>query len=264
MIIDRRRGFERVVRVWLPSEAPRAILYLNDGQNLFTDHRSPRTKWRAAETAARMIAARSIVPLAIVGIDHGGGRRRWRDYLPYADPRNLRAHEFEADRFVDFVVGTVMPRLTQLHPELGEVEHTGFGGSSYGAVAAIHGVFRHPGTFERLLIESAAFWVGDGRLMEEGRGLEADRVFIGMGTREWGVDAMRFFGRGTAQRRASELNVELVRLAREFARGRQGRSEVKLVIGRAAPHHESAWSRRFPAALRWLFPRSGRPPRSRA
>jgi predicted alpha/beta superfamily hydrolase len=238
-----------VVRVWIPDRPPTAVLYLNDGQNVFAAPRSPRVKWRADEAARSASRDGSIEPLAIVAVDHGGGQRRWREYLPYADPRNPRATVFEADRFADFVVRKVMPAMARLHPELAAAVHVGAGGSSYGAVAAFHSAVRHPGVFDRLLLESPVLWVGEGKLLAEAENVAIERVFIGMGTRE---------------SRRPEANEELVRLARSLARRLSATSEVRLVVGEGAPHHEIAWAERLPEALRWLFPKPGRPPRSRA
>jgi len=226
--------------VWLPPVPPRAILYLNDGQNVFTDRRSRRPKWRADEVATRLIAAGRILPLAIVGIDHGGPVRRWAEYLPYADPRNPRAHRFEADRYADVVVGRVMPAVRRLYPAIERAAHVGIGGSSYGAIAAIHTAARHPLVFDRLLIESPPLWVGDGRVGEDARrGLREARVWIGVGTDE---------------STRTDRSAELVALARRLARSLRPRAQVRMRIVDGAPHHEDAWAARLPDALRWLFP----------
>lgn len=219
---------------------PRAVLYLNDGQNVFADRRSRRPKWRADELASRLIAAGRILPLAIVGIDHGGPVRRWSEYLPYADPRNPRARRFEADRYADVVVGRVMPAVGRLHPAIARAAHVGIGGSSYGAIAAMHAAARHPGVFDRLLIESPPLWVGDGRVVDDARaGLRDARAWIAVGTRE---------------STRSDRSAELVALVRRLARSLRGRAQVRIRIVEGAPHHEDAWAARLPDALRWLFP----------
>lgn len=223
---------------------PSAVLYLNDGQNVFADRRSPRPKWRADEVAARLVAAGEIAPLAIVAIDHGGASRRWAEYLPYADPHNERARRHEADRYADLIVGRVLPQLTRLHPELRAADHVGIGGSSYGAIGALHVAIRHQGVFDRLLIESAPLWIGDGRLIDDAaRALREVRAWIGIGTRE-----------ATSRQRSDELLVLARRLARAI-RHRSGRAgTTSLTIDEGARHHEDAWRARLPDALRWLFP----------
>ena len=108
-------------------------------------------------------------------------------------------------------------------------------------MAALHAAARHPGTFDRLLLESPVLWVGDGRLMADAGSVPVERVFIGVGTRE---------------ARRDEVSAELVRLARGLARGMRERMHVRLIVGEDAPHHERAWAERLPRALRWLFPAS--------
>ncbi len=226
--------------MWLPPVPPRAVLYLNDGQNVFADARSRRPKWRADEVASLLIAAREIAPVAIVGIHHGGPVRRWAEYLPYADPRNPRARRFDADRYADVVVQRVMPAVERLHPAIARAACVGIGGSSYGAVAAIHTAVRHPRVFDRVLVESPPLWVGDGRIIEEARrGLRGARVWIAVGTRE-----------STRPGRSAEL----VALARRLARALRGGAQVRARIVAGATHHETAWAARLPDALRWLFP----------
>ncbi len=158
----------RMIRVWLPDERPRAVLYLADGQHVFRRARSARAAWRADEICAGLIAAGEIVPTAIVAIDHPRGAGRWTEYLPYPDPFNPRARRHEADRFADAVLPAVMRFVARHHRAVASARHVGVGGSSYGAVAMLHAALRHPGIADRLLIESAPLWVGDGALIDHG------------------------------------------------------------------------------------------------
>ena len=214
------------------------MLFLLDGQNVFASRR--RATWRADEIAGSLIARGSIPPVALVAIHHAGGTRRWAEYLPYPDPHNARARRFEADRYGDLVVRRVVPEVLRLHPALERARSFGIGGSSYGAVAALHTAMRHPGTFDRLLIESAPLWVGGGRMVDDARVLRGVRAWVAVGTRE-------------SSRR--ERNTELAGLARRLGAAIAGRStrRVRVRVVRGAPHHETAWATRLPAALRWLF-----------
>lgn len=228
--------------MWLPPAEPRAVLLLNDGQNVFAS-RARRPTWRAEVTAAELVARREIAPLAIVAVDSAPGVRRFAEYLPYLDPYNPRARTFEADAYADALVGRVLPAVMRAHPALARAGRLAIGGSSYGAVAALHTALRHRGVFDRLLIESAPLWVGGGRLIDEARGALR-------GTRTW-------IATGTAESRWAVRNRELSALARRLAAAIAGRApgRVAVTIVRGAPHHESAWAARFPDALRWLFPR---------
>lgn len=228
--------------MWLPPAEPRAVLLLNDGQNVFAS-RARRPTWRAEVTAAELVARREIAPLAIVAVDSAPGARRFAEYLPYPDPYNPRARTFEADAYADALVGRVLPAVMRAHPALARAGRLAIGGSSYGAVAALHTAARHRGAFDRLLVESAPLWVGDGRLVEDARrGLRGLRAWIAVGTRESAKP---------------ERNRRLAALAGELAAAIAGRAagRVAVTIVRGAPHHEWAWAARFADALRWLFPR---------
>ena len=83
-------GLTRRVTVWLP---PRArgrgarfpVLYLNDGQNLFDPARAfAGNTWRSPRRRRGSCVPGGFRRLLIVGIDHGGVRRR-REYLPVED-----------------------------------------------------------------------------------------------------------------------------------------------------------------------------------
>jgi hypothetical protein len=229
----------RRVRVWLPEVRPRGVLYLTDGQNVFPPGSRGRATWRADETAAELIAAGEIAPIALVAIDAASGARRWEEYLPYGDPYNVRARRFGADRFANVVLPRVMRAVARRHPVIARARHVGIGGSSYGAIAALHVALRHPATFDRLLIESAPLWVGDGQLI-------ADAAHAALRARAW-------VGVGTHESARPAKAADLVRLHRRLARALRPRSVVRLRVAAGMPHHESAWAARLPDALRWLF-----------
>ena len=153
-------GVTRRITVWLPPGFRRrlstqrySVLYLNDGQNLFDPSRAfAGATWRVGETAADLVRKRKIPPLLIVGIDHGHVRRA-REYLPVEDERNPTARRPLGREYAEFVVREVVPFVTRTYPVLRSASATGFGGSSYGAVAALYTALLKPGTFGRLLLE---------------------------------------------------------------------------------------------------------------
>src|SRR5678816_3038539 len=107
-----------------------------------------------------LVRARRIPPLIIVGIDHGGVRRN-REYLPVEDATNPTAKHPLGREYAEFVTREVMPFVARHYPIARGASQTGFGGSSYGAVAALNTVMIKPGLFGRLLIESPSLYVGD-------------------------------------------------------------------------------------------------------
>jgi predicted alpha/beta superfamily hydrolase len=148
---------------------PVPVLYLNDGQNLFDPARAfAGNTWRAAETVNRLVRQHLIPPLLVVGIDHGQLRRA-REYLPVDDERNPLARKPLGRQYVDFVVREVVPFVEQTYRVRRSTAARAFGGSSYGAVAALLTVLERPGVFGRLLIESPSLYVGGRLLLRKAR-----------------------------------------------------------------------------------------------
>jgi predicted alpha/beta superfamily hydrolase len=228
----------RLVRVLMPA-APTAVLLLNDGQNLFARARTvgTRERWDVER------AATAVPHLAIVGIDHARAARA-RDYLPCANPADPLARRPRGDRYVSFIVDELLGWIARRYPEVARARHLGIGGSSYGAVSALHCALARPGTFDRLLLESPSLYVGGRRLISDARAAED-------------VPARVHLGVGTAESRDPEVSarvvadvVELTAILR--AKGRGPRA-VRLVVDEGRAHHERAWASRLPGALRFLF-----------
>jgi predicted alpha/beta superfamily hydrolase len=239
----------RMLRVWLPpqydgrGETRYPVLYLNDGQNLFDPSTAfARVHWQAGETAGRLVREKKIPRLIIVGIDNAG-RNRLREYIPYlsADPRVI---EPQGKRYPKFLQREVMPLVEANYSVAKGPENTGLGGSSLGGLMALYTQLAAPGVFGHLLIESPSLHVANGRILEECRGFRdwPFRVYLGTGTRELGDPAK------------DTRIVEDVRVLEALLRaaGLDGR-RLKVEIEEGATHAESAWAKRFPAALEFLF-----------
>ena len=86
------RSPTRLVTVYVPAGADPAgasVLLMHDGQNLFEPERAfiSGRHWRVAETADALIAAGSIPPLVIAGVDHLGDART-REMTPTTGDRD--------------------------------------------------------------------------------------------------------------------------------------------------------------------------------
>jgi predicted alpha/beta superfamily hydrolase len=238
----------RRITVLLPPDhresARLPVLYLNDGQNLFDPARAfaGRT-WRVGETVSWMVAQAIIPPLIVVGIDHGGMARA-REYLPVEDERNPHARRPLGRKYIDFVTREVVPFVEATYPVSRRVSARGFGGSSYGAIAALMTAIARPGLFGRLLIESPSLYVGTRHMLSRAR--RAPR---------W--PAKVYLGVGTAETGRAEINRETVENVHELEailRGRGlGPKRLKVVVREGATHSEDAWAERLPEALAFLF-----------
>ncbi|HEX6975360.1 MAG TPA: alpha/beta hydrolase-fold protein [Vicinamibacterales bacterium] len=243
-------GTSRTITVWGPARAfqgrggPYPVLYLNDGQNLFDPARAfAGTTWGVPHTAAQLVRRRQIPPMLIVGIDHGGSRRS-REYLPVDDDRNPEARKPLGREYAEFVTRELLPFIARTYPVARGAAATGFGGSSYGGVAALYTALVKPGVFGRLLIESPSLYVGNEYVLRRARRATRwpSRVYLGVGTAEtsredWNVETVR--------------NVE--KLEAILRRGGLGERRLRVRVAEGGTHSEAAWAARLPDALSFLF-----------
>lgn len=231
-------------RVPQGARGPVPVLYLNDGQNLIEPERAfgGRT-WRVAETVNWLVTERMIPPLLVVGIDHGGLSRA-REYLPVEDERNPTGRRPLGRQYVEFITREVIPFIERTYPVARRVSARAFGGSSYGAMAALLTVLERPGTFGRLLIESPSLYVGGRLLLRKARRAPRwpARVYLGVGTAETGRDEI--------DRETVENVHALESILRDAGLGAK---RLKVVVREGATHSEDAWAARLPEALAFLF-----------
>jgi len=244
----------RFLRVWLPpgydDPANRnrryPALYLNDGQNLFEAAISfTGVEWQVDETSDRLIRQGVVPPMMIVGIDHGG-KDRLREYMPYRSlqPMRLRA---QGSRYANFLIREVMPFIDRDYRVAPGAENTGLGGSSLGALIALYTAALRPHVIGRLLLESPSLWASNRQMIRQSRKIKRwpERIFLATGTAEAG---------------RKDKDQSMVDDVRELAAilGRAGLDDkrLKFVVDQGALHHESAWAKRFPDALTFLFRKS--------
>ena len=241
----------RFLRVWLPpgyddsenSDRRYPVLYLNDGQNLFEPATSFNgVEWQVDETADRLIREGVIPPMIIVGMDNAA-RERIREYMPHRSlhPVMLRVY---GTRYPSFLFKEVIPFMARNYRVATEPENTGLGGSSLGALIALYTAAVRPGAIGRLLLESPSLWASNRQLIRQSRAVKRwpERVFLATGTAEAG------------RKDKDQSMVDDVReLASILRRAGLDDRRLQLVVDEGASHHESAWARRFPDALSFLF-----------
>ena len=239
------------LRVWLPPDYDNPsnrsktypVLYLLDGQNLFDRCTSySGVEWSADETITRLISEGKIPPIIVVGLDNAGARRA-EEYLPYDDPFNPDAGETRGRLFPKYIRQDVMPFVSAHYRIAQGADNTAIGGSSYGGVAALNIAIHDPLLASRILIESPSLQVGNGALLRETVNLiqVAQRIYVGMGDQEAGK---------------AEINRQLIAGVHMLAENLAATSVapvVQLTVGAGERHHESAWARRLPQALTFLY-----------
>jgi predicted alpha/beta superfamily hydrolase len=241
----------RFLRVWLPpcyeesSNVARRypVFYLNDGQNLFESATSfTGVEWGVDETADRLIRESVIPPMIVVGIDNAA-KARIREYMPHRSLSPILVRT-QGSRYPDFLTREVMPFIARTYRVAAGPENTGLGGSSLGALIALYTTIVRPGLVGRLLLESPSLWASNRQIIRDSRPHKRwpERIYLGTGTAET----------GRADRDRSVVD-DMRELAGIFRRAGLDDRRLKLAIEEGANHHESAWARRFPGALAFLF-----------
>ncbi len=246
-------GNTRKVRVWLPeqyaaeTERRFGVLYMHDGQNCFDVATTAfGMEWRIDETMTGLIASGEVPPLIVVGIDNAGADRSWEYNASYTTFGDRKPY---GEKYVAMLVDELIPEIERRYRVRTGPEHTALGGSSFGGNITMLAAMERPGVFGRLLIESPAVPVVGPRYLESIQKFGethrwtpdteafSGRVFLAMGTRETGNEA---------------YNQRLVTLMGELGKAFE-RTTHRIVVEEGAVHNETAWARRFPDAMRFLF-----------
>ena len=247
----------RMLRVLVPANyfSPRnahrsyPVLYMQDGQNLFDEATSNSGEWHVDETVEHLVGSFKIPPMFVVGIDYAGAERSF-EYLPYPNPHSQQprardANEVHGKDYVKFLLTEVMPFIEKKYRVSRGAANTGIGGSSYGGDISLYTVLEHPGIFGHVLIESPVLWIGDDQLIKDCEKAKQlpPKMYLGIGTAET-----------TDQQPSDEIVKSVEELETVLRKKGMGPSRLKVVVDEAgAQHNESAWSRRLPEALLFLY-----------
>jgi predicted alpha/beta superfamily hydrolase len=230
---------------------------MHDGQNLFDRATSYAGEWQVDETLEALGPAG--VELIVVGVPNMGVQRMV-EYNPYDDPHEGAGR---GETYITFLVETVKPLVDADFRTLSGPEHTGVMGSSMGGLISLYAGFRHPQVFGLVGAVSPAFGPARGIFsFVEGAPVRPQQVYMDAGTRE---------GAGLEENvhlvgAFSRVYLALVRRMRDLLlrKGYRPGKDLLYVEEKRAFHHESAWARRLPAALRFLYAYAGPPPTAAA
>jgi predicted alpha/beta superfamily hydrolase len=246
-ILDNRRdiwvylppGYRRSTRTRYP------VLYLHDGQNVFDAATAfGGVEWNADETAQGLIKQRLIEPLIIVAVGHAG-EDRIHEYTPTNGPLDPHGDLEAKSRgllrdYGRFLVEELKPFIDQTYRTRPDKDSTGLGGSSLGGLASLILSFWFPNIFSRVAALSPSIWWDDcviHHIVDEiDEAPRSSRIWLDTGTHEEGWERAPHF-RDKLVERGWRLHDDLY---------------YKEISG--AEHTEWAWSVRFEAVLRFLFP----------
>lgn len=236
---------ERTLRIYLPKNydenraEPYLVLYMNDGQNLFSAKTSMTgQEWSLDETLDAMIG-KGLPPLIVIGIDTNSYADRGNEYLPWPDEfLTPYIEEPQGKKYPVFLETEVIPLIEERYNVGKSPEYRTLGGSSYGGLITMYTATQSD-LFSNYLIESPSFYVKKGEIFKTLRRSEinADKIYMGIGTHE---------GMTSCEQGANEGAVDDMRRAVELMKG-----DFKLydVVEECGLHSEEYWGRRLPTAL---------------
>ncbi len=187
----------RTVYVYLPREAeedPRArfpVLYMFDGHNVFFDEDATYGKsWGMGE-----FLDDADVPLIVAAVDcdHRPPHGRLSEYSPFS----FTDAEFgrvtgRGKLFMDWLTGTLKPRIDRRYPTLPDRETTWIAGSSMGGLMSLYAVTAYNHVFSRAAALSPSVWLVRNRmeqLIRASEFLPGTVVYTDYGSRELGNHA---------------------------------------------------------------------------
>ncbi|MGD9548808.1 MAG: alpha/beta hydrolase [Candidatus Krumholzibacteriia bacterium] len=226
------------------------VLYMFDGQNLFDAAAGFAGEWRVDETCEDLITAGRMRPVIVVGMENGG-RDRIREYTPWADPRRGGGG---GEDHLEAVITTLMPAVAARYRVLAGPEHTGLAGSSLGGLMALYGGLSRPDVFGLVgAFSTTVHWAGY-RLTSwtPGRAASPLKVYLDMGDRESG-SREDTDGNGVADPFDDLRRMQAALEGLGLIPG----VDLMAVEDAGGIHNESAWARRLPGALIFLFPPDG-------
>jgi predicted alpha/beta superfamily hydrolase len=233
-------GNERSIYVWLPpsyehiGDRMYPVLYMQDGQNLFSDELAFGREWQVDEQMARLspLGLEAIV----VGIPNAA-EQRMAEYSPFSD---AHGNVGRGDQYLQFLFDDVMPLIQSQFRVTHTRETTGIMGSSLGALISLYAFFRHPDRFGFVGGMSPALWFNDCALLEliEHAPFVQGRIYLDMGTAE-GDDHLTL---------VQQLHQQLLR------KGYRPGENLFYVEEDHGVHDEDAWARRLRTALYFLLP----------
>ena len=241
---------KRTIWVWLPpsyetdTERRFPVLYMYDGQNLFDDVISHVGEWGVDETLTAL--AEEGIEWMVVGLQNME-EERIIEYNPFV---SSQMGEGKGRQHTNFLLNTIKPMIDSDFRTLTGVENTAIAGSSLGGLMSLYALFHgDEQIFGAAGIFSPFFGFSQDTVYAFTRHapFRPAKIYMDVGTQECdNMDVPDDF-RG----RCSEMYLEQVGRMRDLL-AEKGYF-VEYVVDEGAIHHEDAWAKRLPDALRHLL-----------
>jgi len=236
-------GNLRALRILLPagydgSGEVYTVLYMHDGQNLFSEKTAAHgMEWEADETAGRLAREKKTRPFIVVGIDNTPARVN-----EYTQTRDEKSGEGgAAEQYARYLESEVVPYVDGLYRTIPRREGRAVMGSSLGGLVSLYILATRPQTFSMAGVMSPSLWWGQRSIFSlvERSTIPADvKIWLDMGLRESSEETV-----------PDAIDMERLLLARGLRYG----ENLLFMLDGPAVHNEASWARRLHNPLQWFF-----------
>jgi predicted alpha/beta superfamily hydrolase len=238
---------QRTRRIWIylppgyhESKKNYPVLYMHDGQNLFSDASSFSGEWGVDETLEKLIANKKLPKMIVVGIDNS--EYRLSEYTPFGF--DYHGHEVipEAEQYGKFLIETLKPYIDENYRTKRGRRHTGVAGSSMGGLVSTYLAVKYQDVFSKVGALSSSFGVCRDEMIkyiEHNPKEYPIRFWLDMGSEE----------AGNMELTENQIPVINALLQAGWKDGK----EVKFEVYEGATHNERYWRARFDEVLMYLF-----------
>ncbi len=247
---------EREIYVLLPpsyhiSEACYPVVYMNDGQNIFSTHGNWHKKWNVDYVMDRLYHERAVPEVIVAGITHLN--RREYEFTPTFD--GLVNEGGGSEKYLRFVTTELKPFLENRYRILGDRDNTAFMGSSLGGVITLEAARTMSGVISKFAALSPSLWWDYGVMLERARSWKVDpslqiKLWVDMGAQE-----------GSGSYLVDDILKEIynpVNFCRVLCnilagKGIKLKKNLMYVEDPHGIHDEVCWGRRFYDIMKFLF-----------
>lgn len=235
------------ISVFLPknyveSTSKYPVLYMHDGQNLFdNDLASFGKSWGIIESYKKDTSLPEII---IVGIDSTDTRTEELVPFPFKYMSDNALHGGNSGEYYAFIINNLKPLIDEQYRTHKCANKTGIMGSSYGGLSSIYAALEYSKYFSRFGCVSSAFkpCIKEiENLVKTSTLSEVKKLYMDVGSKE------------TLSEVENEDYLSMNRSVFELLSKKIEPNNLKFEIIKDAIHHESAWEKRFPEIIKFLY-----------
>jgi predicted alpha/beta superfamily hydrolase len=247
---------QRTIRVYLPrgfnenTTKRYPVLYMHDGQNLFSGMAGLGGSWNADLNAANLIRFGKMRETIIVGVASDTGNR-FCEYAPPGCPYS-QCSTPTGDKYASFLADQLKPHIDNTYSitagrTLTDAENTGVLGSSLGGLISAYIGWQRSDTFHKIGCMSSSFWVCFPIPSPDSK--RPIRIYLDSGDK----DGQTSVGSSDSLLDTMGERDNLIKNGYVF------NMDLDHMIGYGHWHSEVWWNPRLPRVFTYLFPTSDEP-----